>query len=322
MNGGGGGMQNEMTSKAKPSVPNVFMSRLGHMEDVSPDHAEAWPTYLERLQFYFTANGVVEEKHQRVVKQLLRSSYLNGAPVSKSSSGESQPAVLNQSKVVTSVETPLGDYSDVFKPGLGKSTGLPVRIEVEEQATPKFHKSRQVPFALLPKVDEAIEKLVEQGIYVPIKRSRWATPIVPILEEREDKNLRRLQGNTQPSCQVEDLPTAHSRATARKTGRLFSGRLFSVTTHKGLFKVTRLQFGVAVAVAIFQRYMEGLLNGLEGVQCFLDYILIGGRTAADHDERLRKVLQRNQDDGLRLNADKCAFRDNEVTYLGYRINKG
>lgn len=39
--------------------------------------------------------------------------------------------------------------------------------------------------------------------------------------------------------------------------------LQTVTTHKGLFKVTRLQFGVAVAVAIFKRYMEGLSNGLE-----------------------------------------------------------
>ncbi|XP_037503769.1 uncharacterized protein K02A2.6-like [Rhipicephalus sanguineus] len=97
--------------------------------------------------------------------------------------------------------------------------------------------------------------------------------------------------------------------------------LQTVTTHKGLFKVTRLQFGVAVAVAIFQRYMEGLLNGLEGVQCFLDDILIGGRTVAEHDERLRRVLQRIQDDGFRLNAEKCASRDKEVTYLGYRVNK-
>ncbi|KAL1430202.1 hypothetical protein MTO96_015268 [Rhipicephalus appendiculatus] len=76
---------------------------------------------------------------------------LNGAPVSNSSRGEGQPAARDQSKLVTSVKTVLQDYSNVFKPGLGKSTGPPVRIEVEEQATPKFHEPRQVPFALLPK---------------------------------------------------------------------------------------------------------------------------------------------------------------------------
>ncbi|KAL1485473.1 hypothetical protein MTO96_031942 [Rhipicephalus appendiculatus] len=92
---------------------------------------------------------------------------LNGAPVSNSSRGEGQPAAHDHSKVVTSVKTVLRDYSEVFKPGLGKSTGPLVRIEVEEQGTPKFHKPWQVPFALLPKVEEAIEQLVKQGIYVP-----------------------------------------------------------------------------------------------------------------------------------------------------------
>ncbi|KAL1473856.1 hypothetical protein MTO96_038412 [Rhipicephalus appendiculatus] len=37
------------------------------MEEFSPDNAAAWLTYLERLQFYFTANGVVEEEQQRAV---------------------------------------------------------------------------------------------------------------------------------------------------------------------------------------------------------------------------------------------------------------
>lgn len=59
------------------------------------------------------------------------------------------------------METLLEDHSDVFRPGLGKSTGHSVRIEVEEQATPKFYKSLLVPFALLPKMDEATEKLLE-----------------------------------------------------------------------------------------------------------------------------------------------------------------
>ncbi|KAL1480420.1 hypothetical protein MTO96_051040 [Rhipicephalus appendiculatus] len=58
---------NEVASEVKPSVSNVFFGRLGHMEEFSPDKAAAWPTYLERLQFYFTANGVVEEEQQRAV---------------------------------------------------------------------------------------------------------------------------------------------------------------------------------------------------------------------------------------------------------------
>ncbi|KAL1485472.1 hypothetical protein MTO96_031941 [Rhipicephalus appendiculatus] len=58
---------NASNEEVKPSVSNVFFGRLGHMEEFSPGNAAAWPTYLERLQFYFTVNGVVEEEQQRAV---------------------------------------------------------------------------------------------------------------------------------------------------------------------------------------------------------------------------------------------------------------
>lgn len=39
------------------------MGRLGHMKQFSPDRTEALPMYyLERLEFYFAANGVVQER--------------------------------------------------------------------------------------------------------------------------------------------------------------------------------------------------------------------------------------------------------------------
>ncbi|KAG0445713.1 hypothetical protein HPB47_016484, partial [Ixodes persulcatus] len=39
--------------------------------------------------------------------------------------------------------------------------------------------------------------------------------------------------------------------------------LQTVNTHRGLFRVTRLEFGVDTAVAIFQRYLEELLLVVE-----------------------------------------------------------
>ncbi|XP_070381807.1 uncharacterized protein [Dermacentor albipictus] len=53
----------------------------------------------------------------------------------------------------------LKKYSSVFEPGLGTSKGPPVRIEVNPAAPPRFLKPRQVPFALRPKVDEALDRL-------------------------------------------------------------------------------------------------------------------------------------------------------------------
>ena len=41
-----------------------------------------------------------------------------------------------------------------------------------------------------------------------------------------------------------------------------SQKMVTVTTHKGLFQVTRFPFGVASAPATFQRIMEGILQGI------------------------------------------------------------
>ena len=43
-----------------------------------------------------------------------------------------------------------------------------------------------------------------------------------------------------------------------------------------------ISFGVASSPAIFQKTMEILLQEVEGAVCFLDDILITGRTKAEH----------------------------------------
>lgn len=87
--------------------------------------------------------------------------------------GESLPAVARRHTLGTKVAPLLEDFSQVFEPG--KSEGAPVQIQLEDRAAPKCHEARRAPFALLPKADEAVEKLVERGM---------ATPIFPILKKK------------------------------------------------------------------------------------------------------------------------------------------
>ena len=51
--------------------------------------------------------------------------------------------------------------------------------------------------------------------------------------------------------------------------------------------------------------MSELLSNLEGVVCLMDDVLIHGKTASEHDERLEKVLHIMQNAGMTLNKDKC-----------------
>ena len=99
-----------------------------------------------------------------------------------------------------------------------------------------------------------------------------------------------------------------------------SKRYTIINTHKGLFKYTRLPFGIASAPAIFQRVMEGLLQGIPGVVVYLDDVLITGKTEEEHLHSLDTVLTRFEEAGLRLKLKKCSFMDSNVSYLGHNIN--
>lgn len=68
--------------------------------------------------------------------------------------------------------------------------------------------------------------------------------------------------------------------------------LTMINTHRGLYRFTRLPFGVASAPAIFQRVMDTILQGLPKVICYLDDILVTGSTDDEHLDNLEKVLQK------------------------------
>ena len=105
---------------------------------------------------------------------------------------------------------------------------------------------------------------------------------------------------------------------------VFSGVAFSqyvvINTHKGLYRYTRLPYGVSSAPAIFQRTMDLSLQGIPGVVVYLDDILITGKTRSEHVQALDEVLSRLKKAGLRLQKKKCVFMASEVNYLGHRID--
>ena len=60
-----------------------------------------------------------------------------------------------------------------------------------------------------------------------------------------------------------------------------SSKLVVINTHQGLYRYTRLPFGVASALAVFQQAMDSILQGMSHVICYIDDNLITGTTAAE-----------------------------------------
>lgn len=89
-----------------------------------------------------------------------------------------------------------------------------------------------------------------------------------------------------------------------------------VNTHQGLFRCKRLAFGVSSASALFQRAMDTILQGLPGVVCYQDDILVTGSEIEHvHIRNLERVFARMKTFGLRL------IQKESVEYLGHVISR-
>ena len=81
-----------------------------------------------------------------------------------------------------------------------------------------------------------------------------------------------------------------------------------------------LPYGVASAPGIFQRTMEGLLQGIPSTGVLLDNILITGPSTEEHLDNIEKVLRRLSQAGLRHKAVKCQFMKPVLECLGRQVD--
>ena len=81
----------------------------------------------------------------------------------------------------------------------------------------------------------------------------------------------------------------------------------------GKYSYLRLPMGVACAPDIFQGRMSQLMQELEYVRAYIDdLLLLSNSTFEDHLEKLRKVLEKLRNAGLKVNAAKSHFLASEI----------
>ena len=97
--------------------------------------------------------------------------------------------------------------------------------------------------------------------------------------------------------------------------------LTTFITPFGRYHFNKLPFGISSALELFQRRMSAILEGLEGVVCLIDDVLVIGKNKAEHDTRLMQVLERLESVRVTLNREKCAFRQSSVKFLGHLIGQ-
>ena len=160
----------------------------------------------------------------------------------------------------------------------------------------------------------------DEVIIEPVEVSSWATPIVYLA--KTDGSVRvcgDYKGTVNPAIITEQFPiptleqirgkvATWKRFTKINLRRAYqkmvldetSQQLCTINTHKGLFRCTRLSFGISSSPAIWQRFNEQVLAGLNGTCVIMDDLLVGGVNDDEHLRNLEAVFHEFQKCGLRV----------------------
>jgi len=101
-----------------------------------------------------------------------------------------------------------------------------------------------------------------------------------------------------------------------------SEELTTFRTRYGAYKCKVLWEGLTNGPATYQRYMNDVLFDYLDDFCtaYLDDILIYSEDPLEHDEHVRKVLQRLRDAGLQADIKKSEFKVTRTKYLGFIVS--
>lgn len=250
----------------------------------------------------------------------------------------------------------LSDYSDVFSSVLHPEGAAlpPFKIRLRDGAVPVRDKPRPLAANVLRAVDATFDQWKQQGLVEPTQ-GPWSSPVVVVFKKTGQYGGRRpgLQDDVTPSdlrvcsdlrkvnaCTVPypapsvnmsamldaaaghefyaklDLRSAYQQMRLDPASRPITG---TVWPH-GYVQHTRLPFGAMNGPALFQEAMSNAFQNLDGLQIFIDDMVIYAHTFEEFCERLKAVLQRCRDLRIRIKADKSLVGFAEIELLGHLVS--
>ena len=228
-------------------------------------------------------------------------------------------------------------YAEVFKPELGTVQGVTANLHLKGNATPVFQRPRLVRYALRFAVEEELKRMENDGVLKPVEASNWPTLFVCV--PKADGSVRicgEYKGTVDPAIQTEQFAIPALEEIRRRASsshkfekidirsayqQLVLNEESKTVTHKGLFRYTRLPFGLSSSPAIWQRFIQQVLAGLDRTFAIMDDLLVGGSNDDGHLKNLEAVLSQFQKYGLRVKLPQCVFMAQSVIYFGFRFSE-
>ena len=282
-----------------------------------PDKTDKTVQNLTKPQNFAETEGEPDRNVQSVTKQQNHTKTL----------GEADRQVENEEQF-----QPLYNH-------FGRLEGRQVQLSVNPEVKPAAQPVRRTPFGLRDKVEAKIQDLLDLDIIEPVENpTPWVSPIVVVPKPNGDiritVDMRRV--NEAVLRERHPIPTVEELLQDMSESRIFtkldlkmgyhqlelhpdSRDITTFVTHCGLFRYKRLVMGINAASEIYQHEIQKVVQGIPGVANLSDDIIVHAKNMKEHDERLRKTLQRLLEAGLTLNAEKCRYRKDEIEFLGHKL---
>ena len=225
--------------------------------------------------------------------------------------------------------------TDILQHEIATTDEIP--INVKQYRYPPVHREE-----INRQIQELLETDVVESSTSPYNSPLWIVPKKPdsqgnkrwrmVIDYRKlnDKTI----GDAYPLPNITEILDQLGSAKYFSTFDLASGfhqiRMSSKDAHKtafstpyGHFQFKRMPFGLKNAPATFQRLMNSILSGLQGIELFvyLDDIVIYSTSIHEHEIKFNQLMDRLRRAKLQLQPDKCEFLRHEVKYLGHVISE-
>ena len=233
------------------------------------------------------------------------------------------------------------EYADLFQ-GLGRLKDFKVKLHIDETVPPCAQPHRRVPFHVRKQLEEQLRADEALGVIERVNdQTPWVSPLVVVPKKspgqvrvcvdmrRANVAIKRERHVTPTINEVIhdlngacvfsklDLNQGYNQLELDESSRYIT----TFSSHFGLWRYRRLNFGINSAAEVFQNAIRETLNGIPGVINISDDILVYGRTQQQHDDNLRSCFARLREKHLTLNRSKCVFNKSSLEFFGYVFTK-
>ena len=240
----------------------------------------------------------------------------------------------------------LDEFPDIFNGDIGTLPGS-VRLTLNSDVEPILRPPKRLPIELKEPVKLELDRLDTAGVLTPVDEpTDWVNQMaiatkkngsqricidprsLNLALEREHYQLPVLDDILPDLAKAKifskvDLSHGYWHCTLEEDSSMLT--IFS--TPFGRYRWTRLPFGLSVSSEIFQKRLVQALEGIVGVACIADDILIYGigdtldEARQDHDKNLSLLLECCRQKSIKLNRDKVVLRVQQVGFMGHLLTE-